>query len=250
VTLPSGYLEKTEAVMGLLAHLWKERCSGPSFDTRMDWVGQSAKTFLRNCLLRTDFEQYPELTDWIFQDKLLTLAALYFGHAAMLGGVRLWWSPINSSMESSQLFHLDQEDSRMLRVFLNVSDVTEQCGPFTFIPAPESQEISKAYGVGFGRLRDEDVFSLVDPTKLVQLTGPAGSVHLVDPARCLHYGSRGCQKDRVLFMLHFVPVPVHIEPTGWIPHIKEERYRDRPLAKLAMPDRYAGGNKRYSPRGD
>ena len=194
--------------MRLLTGLWQKRCQSTCTDTRMDWVGTSHKSFLRNCLLPTDFEEHKLLTDWIFPDKLLEIAALYFGHAAMLGGVRLWWSPVNDSMRSSQLFHLDQEDEKMLRVFLNVTEVTEECGPFTFVPAEACLEITRRFGKGFGRLDDSKAFSVVDPSRVVRLTGPAGSVSLVDPARCLHYGSRGCRKDRLIFMLHFIPVPV------------------------------------------
>ena len=226
VAVPAERLEGTAKVMDALRAIWVQRCQGPEFHPDMDWVGGKKKAFLRNCLLRGDFEDHPEIADWLLQPELLRAATRYFGHVPMLGGVRLWWSPVNNTQQSSQMFHLDWEDTRMLRVFLHVTEVTEASGPFTFISAEDSRKVVEKFGGKFGRLTDEQVFSVVDPSRVVKLLGPAGSVYFVDPARCVHYGSRSCDADRLLLMVHYNPVPVHLEPTGWIPPDRQGSVRE------------------------
>jgi hypothetical protein len=98
-----------------------------------------------------------------------------------------------------------------------------------------------------GRLADQDVYQTVTEQSVVKLTGPKGNVNLVDPARCLHYGSRGNTSDRVMLMLSFLPVPAHKEPTGWIPQIVKGRYEADTLARLVQPLRFIDGKKKYAP---
>jgi hypothetical protein len=146
---------------------------------------------------------------------------------------------------------LDYADERILRVFLNVLDVTNESGPFTFIPAPESktvvQSVRKEKSGKLGRLSDEEVYGRVGEHSAVRLTGNQGSVALVDPARCLHFGSRRNRSDRVIFMLFFLPVPAHKEPTGWIPNIPRDRYQGDPVKRMVHPIRFIDGKKKYVP---
>jgi hypothetical protein len=160
-----------------------------------------------------------------------------------LAGAQLWWSPVNDTEQQSQLFHFDPEDDRMLRVFVNVTEVTEAQGPLSFLSAQDSDRLVEVYKRKSGRFTDEQVFEAIPPSKVIRLIGPAGEANLFDPARCAHYGSRRCQADRLILMLHFSPVPVQKEASGWIPEIDEARYADRELARLALPWRYRSPRK-------
>lgn len=60
--------------------------------------------------------------------------------------------------------------------------------------------------------------SLIDSEEILRATGPCGSAVMLDSSRCLHFGSRGNRRDRLVLAFHFLPAdaPVdtryHLEP--------------------------------------
>ncbi len=140
--------------------------------------------------------------DFVLSDELLGMASHYFEQVPVLSGVGFWWSPPNESMAESQLYHYDGEDKSQLKFILNVVDVDEDTGPFTFLSAVSSDAIAKTRRHS-ARLDDELVESTVGRDAVTRLTGPAGTVGAVDTSRCLHYGSRGNSRDRLILMLQF-----------------------------------------------
>jgi hypothetical protein len=99
---------------------------------------------------------------------------------------------------SSQLFHVDPEGLTQVKFFINVFDVGEGEGPFTFIPADETARI--IYEVNLlrqqhgkqhaGRYLDDEISAVGADGSIVRVTGPRGSGVAVDTSRCLHLGSR------------------------------------------------------------
>lgn len=88
-------------------------------------------------------------------------------------------------------FHIDPEDIRSFKVFVHLTDVDDDCGPFHALPADLSTEVLDAVdyrGVSF--LDDERVAGLVGWDAVVKVTGPPGTVALADTTRCLHFGGR------------------------------------------------------------
>ncbi len=140
--------------------------------------------------------------DFALSDELIGLASHYFGQVPVLSSVNLWWSPPNESMAESQLYHYDGEDKSQLKIILNVVDVDENTGPFTFLTAGASEQIGNSRRHS-ARLDDDAVESTVGREAVSSLTGPAGTVGAVDTSRCLHYGSRGNSRERVILMLQF-----------------------------------------------
>ncbi len=139
---------------------------------------------------------------FILSDELISLASHYFGQVPVLSRVDLWWSPPNESKAESQLYHYDGEDKSQLKVILNVVDVDENTGPFTFLTAGASEKIGKSRRHS-ARLDDDAVESTVGLDAVTRLIGPAGTVGAVDTSRCLHYGSRGNTRERLILMLQF-----------------------------------------------
>ncbi|MEM8686043.1 MAG: hypothetical protein AAGF81_01850 [Pseudomonadota bacterium] len=140
--------------------------------------------------------------NFVLSDELIGLASHYFGQVPVLSRVDFWWSPPNDSKAESQMYHYDGEDKSQLKVILNVVDVDENTGPFTFLTAPASSKIAKTRRHS-ARLDDEVVEATVGGGAIHRLTGPAGTVGAVDTSRCLHYGSRGNSRERLILMLQF-----------------------------------------------
>jgi hypothetical protein len=178
-------------------------------------MNQSANKHMLTTVVKNDgFYDLPEIMKFVVSRPLVDLATRYFGRVPVLTSVSLWWSPPNETMQQSQLYHCDGEDARQLKFFFNVTDVTEEQGPFTLLPGDVSDRIRAAKGIVARKVRDEEVdeFGAAD-TRLV-LTGKSGEGACVDTCRCLHYGSRGNSKARVVLMLRFND---HLAPNVDIP---------------------------------
>ncbi|MEM1200266.1 MAG: hypothetical protein AAGI06_13255 [Pseudomonadota bacterium] len=140
--------------------------------------------------------------DFVLSDELLGMASRYFDQVPILSGIGFWWSPVNESKAESQMYHYDGEDKSQLKIILNVVDVDENTGPFTFLTAPASETVA-ATRRHSARLDDDLVSNAVGADVVSRLIGPAGTVGAVDTSRCLHYGSRGNSKQRLILMLQF-----------------------------------------------
>lgn len=135
---------------------------------------------------------------------------------------------------SAHLFHLDPEDVISFKVFIHLTEVDDDCGPFHALPADRSAEVIDKVGyVGIERITDEEMDRLVGWAAVVKVTGPPGTVAFADTTRCLHFGGRPRApgkpvRDMIVFQ-YLLPTsllfPVdgdakhprflpHLEPTG------------------------------------
>ncbi len=158
--------------------------------------------FLVQLLGNGDLLKLPEARAFALSEELIALTACYFGEVPVISRADLWWSPPNESKAESQLYHYDGEDKSQLKVILLVNDVDMDTGPFTFVDAIASGKVGTTRRHS-ARLDDESVEAVAGKPAVTALTGSAGSVGIVDTSRCLHYGSRGNSKERLLLMLQF-----------------------------------------------
>lgn len=189
-----------------------ERAVGEAADKALQ--ASANKQMLTTVISNNGFFDYPEFMRFAVSRPLVDLAARYFGRIPVLTAVSLWWSPPNESMQQSQLFHCDGEDARQLKFFFNVSDVTVEQGPFTLLPGEVSDRIRAAKGIVARKVSDEEITEFGALDERLTLTGKAGEGACVDTCRCLHYGSRGNSKSRVVLMLRFND---HLAPNVDIP---------------------------------
>lgn len=168
-------------------------------------LADTNKRFLVNVLRDAAFIAHPEVLRFATARPVIDMVARYLGCIPVLATVRLWWTPANDSRESSQLFHRDAEGSEQLKVFVNVTEVTEASGPLTIIPANRSEPIMEQLRYRRGKLDDATVDACGGLDGVIALTGQSGSAAAVDTTRCLHLGSRGNTEDRVVLMLQYTP---------------------------------------------
>ncbi len=162
------------------------------------------KNFLLSVVKGDGFLDHPEILGFMISRPVVDPATLYFGAVPVLSSASLWFTPPNDTVEKSQLFHRDGEDTRQLKFFFNVREVTDETGPFTLLPADLSAEVKRSLGYNTGRLGDDDVVAAAGGEgALIKVMGPAGSGAAVDTSRCLHYGSRGNTVGRLLIMFQF-----------------------------------------------
>ena len=163
------------------------------------------KEFLISIIRDEQAFEHAGLMELALSQPILRLASKYLGSVPMLSGLRLWFTPPNSTAVDSQLYHCDREDQRQLKVLVNITDNGHQSGPFTVLPAAASQRAKSAVGYSYKnyRLSDEQVWSVVDPDEAVSFVGPRGSAYFADTSRCLHYGSRQNTQPRLVLMVQY-----------------------------------------------
>jgi hypothetical protein len=141
------------------------------------------------------------------QPEILAIAGHAFGELPRLDYVLLTLSrSANTEFNYSQLWHRDYDDTRVIKLFVYLTDVrNEEDGPFTFIPGPVSDRM------GF-RVRshqtDAEISTVIPLTAAQAIKGPKLSAFMVDTARCLHMGSRVSQgHERLLYTATFISIP-------------------------------------------
>lgn len=158
------------------------------------------------------FRDHPALLAFATSPALTEIAADYFGTVPRLEYIDLWVSRPEKNQEAlynSQLYHIDKIDQSILTLFLAVEDIDDDSGPFTLLPAAVTERVSRAtnyartYLFGSGRLTDDEVLSVADPSEAVSITGPAGAGGFCDTGRCLHFGSRCQSKERVVLVIRY-----------------------------------------------
>ena len=192
--IKSGALPHLEPIIRLVKTLRDERSGKPEY---------RGERFRETILTPTDLQLYPELREFVCSDTLIQIASDYFGAVPVLRTVQGWWSVYNEYLESSQLFHVDSNDRRTLKFLINIEDVTESDGPFTFIPANITKQILTNIAAPNQRITDEEVFKYCHAEDVVHAVGPAGTCFIVDGARCLHFGARTREGSRLLLLVEF-----------------------------------------------
>ncbi|MBT4488288.1 MAG: hypothetical protein HOK30_02805 [Rhodospirillaceae bacterium] len=167
------------------------------------------KPFFANILEPDDLQAHPEIMDFVLSDAVVRSVTGYLGTVPRLMGVGLYISPPNESLKSSQLFHFDGDDFRQVKCFINLVDVDEDNGPFTFYDANASALVEQQLGRPWGAYRydDGDIASVCRDHEKHVLMGAPGHGAFVDTARCVHFGSRARRSSRVVLMFHYVTVP-------------------------------------------
>ena len=197
--LSPGDIANTEEVIALSLRLFDQKQREAEADAAAS--GKSKKwAFLRSILTNQDLAKNPALVDYALSDPLLSLVTNYLGTIPHLNRIDLLYS-VNHGGEdaiSSQIYHLDPEGTRQAKLFMNLREVGPDEGPFTFIPAAETERIVTAIkkrrledtAMAAGRYSDEELEAVGGLEKAIAVAGPKGSAALVDTSRCLHFGSR------------------------------------------------------------
>ena len=124
------------------------------------------------------------------EPQILSIAGAYLQQTAFLDYILLTLSSFGGdTLKSSQLWHFDRDDTRMLKLFVYLTDVkSESDGPFTFIDKIQSNLIKNSFIMR--HLEDSEVNRYVKKSDYIQMIRPKLSCFLVDTSVCYHMGSR------------------------------------------------------------
>ena len=196
-TLP-GTREALEAARAIIADRrktgWKARPHNPFYQ----------------CERATDYVDYPALMQFALSDAVLHIVSDYYGMVPQMKSLAVWVTPPQDHQFSSQLFHLDKPEARIVGLFLNVASTEAENGPLTLLPLNVSNKVRKRTGyetIYFrddGRLADDRVFAHCSATDQIALGGGAGTGGFADTSNCFHFGSRCQAGERQMLVIKFM----------------------------------------------
>lgn len=153
---------------------------------------------------------HPALMNFALSDAVLQIVTDYFGLVPQMKELGIWVTPPQDHQFSSQLYHLDKPEGRLVKLFMNISPTGEDAGALTFLPADVSDKVRRKtnyeaiYYRGDGRLKDEDVFTHCSRKDQIVLTGDVGKGGFVDTSNCFHFGSRCKAGERWVLTLSYM----------------------------------------------
>lgn len=245
--VPAGHLPGTAEIIEASRRIFEDKravleASAPKGKEALR-EQKKKRSFLKDLLDNEDLRANPVLIDFALSDPLFSIVTNYLGVIPSLNRVDLIYSVPRLNPEehiSSQLFHQDPEGVTQAKVFLNIFDVEEPHGPFTLIPAAESERmvlaIRRQRDVRVrdnNRYLDDEIGAQGGLARVVRLTGPAGTAAIVDTSRCLHSGSR-VQPGHIRLCL-FIQYCTSLEKAN---SIDARRFINDPVRSLALR-RYA-----------
>lgn len=141
------------------------------------------------------------------QRPIVQVANAYFGMLTHLRFINVWHTfATQSPPRDSQLWHRDRDDHHIIKVFVYLSDVDEDSGPFTYAPCSHPKGVVRDEARhriervdGPRRTVDADMNEIVPRERWVKATGPAGTIVFAD-TRGYHCGGRARKRDRIMYI--------------------------------------------------
>jgi hypothetical protein len=197
--------------------------------------------------------ELPEAEIWkitayqrIVADPLFTyISRAYFGGAAMLKEIGLWWSPgLGSDRADSigaQMFHFDYDAAPVwLKFFVYVNDVGAQNGPHVFVRGSHRPGNAKGRDIiarGYERVTDEEIEKIYGRDNVLEMTGPKGTVFAVDTMG-FHKGKLPVSGHRLLAQLEFAS-PLFVQAKSHPLPMPANAVPGLLAARAAHPDAFA-----------
>ena len=122
----------------------------------------------------------------------------------------------------SNWWHFDARPIDNIKIFVDLSDVDDDCGPFHFIPAKRSRQLVR---MGFKRARNGlPLNEEGNKQYIVRATGPAGTAVYCNTELCLHRaGVPAKGKTRDIIQFRFLPSNVPLPPDWGSQPLQDQR---------------------------
>ena len=135
--------------------------------------------------------------------RLLAVANRYLGLCGYLREIDLWWDhPTETPAKETQLWHRDGDDFMSLKVFIYLTDVPAEAGPFCFIPGTHTVGPLRHLQIHPPRVSDERMEQVISRNGWKICTGTAGSLIFCDTGG-YHKGLKPVSQERLLFMMQY-----------------------------------------------
>ena len=175
---------------------------------------KAKKPFLINLPFDLSKSGNEHIKEFAEHPLILKLIYDYLGIFPTVSYAAIWYSPNDTFMGRIQMYDIEGDEYRAVKIFLPLDIIDEATGALTFIPADETKisfqnllKKQKIKRIQNQKVEDAVVFSEANPKSEIKLTGKPGDVIFLDTCSCWHYGSRPLEtgnKPRILLHLHYV----------------------------------------------
>jgi hypothetical protein len=152
-------------------------------------------------------------------DKLPEIVSDYLDMWPCLHSIGAWLNiPTGTPPASSQLWHHDPEDLKLVKAFIYLDEVKDENGPFTYIPGthPFGANVSKAENYKKKeRIADEVITKVFSPATWQVCTGPPNTMILADTLG-YHRGGKPSAGTRILVTFTYTSGTPLVEPSIWL----------------------------------
>jgi hypothetical protein len=163
-------------------------------------------------------------------EKLLEIVGRYLGLWPSLHAVAAWLNyPTDAPPQVSQLWHRDPEDIKIIKTFIYLADVDDQCGPFTYVPGTHPFGPVAHRGVK-PRSSDERMSVVFPPNAWRTCTGAANTMILADTVG-FHRGGKPTSGTRILITFTYTSGTPLTNRQLWI--------KGTPTSRLSSIQQYA-----------
>lgn len=149
-------------------------------------------------------EEFPDLFLWGLDDAMLDLAENFIGLPVAYHGVTARKDLVDHQQRGSRKWHQDDEDRRVMRVLIYLSDVLDEGdGPFEYLP-PDLGLSARSFrdAASAGMMTDEEVQRVVPTDQWRRVLGPKHTVILASTDRVFHRG-RPPQRERKVLSYYY-----------------------------------------------
>lgn len=177
------------------------------------------------------YNKIPELENLI-TEEISQIIQGYYGSHFHVKNLMCWrnYHVPSSVLEEVEIFsnrwHADFRPTSWLKLFINLSDVSGEDGPFHLQPRGRTADLVR------GRFKDRDDYGypnevIEDPDNIVRATGPIGSAVFANTAQCLHRaGIPEPGHHRDIIQLVFVPSNQPIS-SNWLEEVEPKPFERR-----------------------
>jgi len=145
------------------------------------------------------------------QKEIMDIVNGYFGCLTKLKFFNIWHTFVtHSGPKRSMLWHKDPEDKWIIKVFLYLSDVDEDAGPFVYAPGThpkgsvkQKPEWFKEPGRGAERSTDEQMEKIVPRERWIKALGKRGTLIFAE-TKGYHKGGLATKNERIMYNCLFV----------------------------------------------
>ena len=179
------------------------------------------KTYMRT--LKNPDKDIPEISHLLTKEIIEILETYYHGNFKV-NRVESWrnYGVPDELAKNQEMFsnfwHCDNRRTDYTKLFINLSDVTENDGPFHVVSRDRTKQLMK---MGFGNRKNYNVSEeeLEDENHIFRGIGEMGTAYLANPEICLHKaGTPKLGRQRDIVQLRFAPAKSPIKE-DWIENV-------------------------------
>jgi Phytanoyl-CoA dioxygenase (PhyH) len=159
----------------------------------------------------------PEFSAWGYEPRLLNIVENYVKVPIKYQGVHLRRDFSNENPVTTELWHRDLEDRRMVKIFVYLTEATDEYGPLEYIPKSRvsywldrhiQKKIARAGRMG---LTDAEMDEIIPRSEWRRCSVPVGSVVFADPIAVFHHGKSRLKDRAALFFVYTAAKPLRPE---------------------------------------